>query len=155
SRRALIIGAKNLSVGDYSRIDAFCVVSAGSGGISIGAYVHIGAYASLQGSGAITIEDFSGLSSRVSIYSSNEDYSGAGLTNPTIHENLRKTYDAPVRVCRHAIVGCGSVILPGVTIGNSAAVGALSLIRKNVEDFAIVAGNPAKKIGQRSRGHLE
>ena len=53
------------------------------------------------------------------------------------------------------VVGTGSVVLPGVTIGQGAAIGALSLIRKDVEAFAIMFGNPAKKIGERGRSMLE
>jgi galactoside O-acetyltransferase len=62
---------------------------------------------------------------------------------------------APVTIGRHAIIGCGAVILPGVTIGEGAAVGALSLVTKDVPPFTIVAGTPAKVIGQRKRDLLE
>ena len=54
----------------------------------------------------------------------------------------------------HVIVGSGSVILAGVTIGDSSAVGALSLVKQDVEPFSIVAGIPARLIRERDRGHL-
>ena len=44
-----------------------------------------------------------------------------------------------------------AIILPGVTIGDGAVVGAGAVVTKNVEPFAIVAGNPARKIGERDR----
>lgn len=43
-------------------------------------------------------------------------------------------------------VGAGSIILTGVTIGNGAIVAAGSVVTKDVPDFAIVAGNPAKVV---------
>ena len=46
-------------------------------------------------------------------------------------------------------IGCNSVVLPGVTIGDGAIIGAGSLVNKNVEAYAIVAGNPLRQIGSR------
>jgi acetyltransferase-like isoleucine patch superfamily enzyme len=46
-------------------------------------------------------------------------------------------------------IGHGALILSGVHIGNGAVIGAGSVVNKNVEDFAIVAGNPAKFIRYR------
>jgi acetyltransferase-like isoleucine patch superfamily enzyme len=44
-----------------------------------------------------------------------------------------------------------AVVLPGISIGDGAVVGAGAVVTKNVEPYAIVAGNPARKIGERSR----
>ena len=72
--------------------------------------------------------DFSGLSSRITIYSSNDDYSGNNMTNPSIPTEFTNVTHADVIIKKHAIIGSGSVILPGVTIEEGAAVGALSLV---------------------------
>jgi acetyltransferase-like isoleucine patch superfamily enzyme len=53
----------------------------------------------------------------------------------------------PTRVKQRASVGSGAVILPGIVIGKSALIGAGSVVTKDVPDFAIVAGNPARLIG--------
>lgn len=53
----------------------------------------------------------------------------------------------PVRVCTGAAVGAGSVLLPGVTVGPWALVGAGSVVRADVPAHALVAGNPARLIG--------
>ena len=48
-------------------------------------------------------------------------------------------------------IGYRAIILPGITIGEGAVVGAGAVVTKNVEPFSIVAGNPARKIGERNR----
>jgi acetyltransferase-like isoleucine patch superfamily enzyme len=77
------------------------------------------------------------------------------MTNPTVPEELAGVTSAPVTVGRHAIIGAAAVILPGVTIGTGAAVGAQSLVRRDVADFTIVGGVPARILGERSRRLLE
>ena len=72
------------------------------------------------------------------------------MTNPTIPEKFRKVRAGAVCVQKHGLIGCGSVIMPGVTIGLSASVGALSFVNKSVPDFAIVSGNPVRLIGKRN-----
>jgi galactoside O-acetyltransferase len=146
SDRASFYGVARISVGNNVRIDDFCVIAAGEGGISIGNHVHIAVCASLIGAGKITISDFSGVSSRVSIYSSSDDYSGATMTNPTVPSQFTGVTHADVFLGRHVIVGSGSVILPGVTIEEGAAIGALTLVNKNCESFGIYMGNPARSI---------
>ena len=155
SDRASIYGASRIVLGNNVRIDDFCVLAAGVGGISIGNYVHIAVGSSLIGAGKITMSDFSGLSSRISIYSSSDDYSGATLTNPTVPTELTGVTHADVFLGKHVIVGSGSVILPGATLEEGVAIGALSLVHKRCEAFGIYAGNPARRIKERKRDLLE
>lgn len=153
SRHALFFAPERIQIGAYSRIDAFAVLAAGAGGIRIGRNVHISAQATVLGAGAVDIEDFCTISVRCSIFSSNDDYSGATLTNPTVPIELRGVVTAPVRIATHAVVGAGSVILPGVTIGESSAVGALSVVKQDVPAFTIAAGAPARVVGRRGAEH--
>jgi acetyltransferase-like isoleucine patch superfamily enzyme len=46
-------------------------------------------------------------------------------------------------------LGMGSIILPGVTVGRGSQVGAGAVVTKDVEPYAVVAGVPARKIGER------
>lgn len=154
SEWARFYGASRIVLGNHVRIDDFCVLSAGRGGIRIGNHVHIAVHCSLIGQGEIELDDFSGLSSRVSIYSSSDDYSGESLTNPTVPPELKNVIDAPVRLGRHVIVGSGSVILPGATLAEGAAIAALSLVNRDCQAFGIYAGNPARRIKERSRALL-
>lgn len=146
SDKASIYGASRISVGDNTRIDDFCVLSAGEGGIFLGRNIHIAVFCSLMGQGKIEMKDFSGLSSRVAVYSSSDDYTGRSLTNPTVPEKYKKVAHGPVILGKHVIVGVGAVILPNVEIADGSAVGALSMVTKNVEAGIIVSGVPAKKV---------
>ena len=155
SERASFYGASRISIGSHVRIDDFCVLSAGVGGISIGKHVHIAVYSSMIGAGEIKLSDFCNVSSRVSIYSSSDDYSGATMTNPTVPTEYTGVTHADVFLGKHVIVGSGSVILPGVTLEEGVAVGALSLVTNNCIAFGIYAGNPARHISERKRDLLE
>jgi acetyltransferase-like isoleucine patch superfamily enzyme len=59
----------------------------------------------------------------------------------------------PVRVCAWADIGVNAVILPGVTIGKGAIVGAGAVVTQDVPPFAIVAGVPAKLVRYRAENH--
>ncbi|MGE5072408.1 MAG: acyltransferase, partial [Anaerolineae bacterium] len=56
------------------------------------------------------------------------------------------SHQGSVTVCADAWVGTGAVLLPGVTIGEGAVVGANSVVTKNVPPYTVVGGVPAKKI---------
>jgi len=95
--------------------------------------------------------DYSGLSQRVNILSSTDDYSGVAMTNPTVPTQFTNVTSAPVTLGLHVIIGAGSVVLPNVDIGGGAAIGAMSLVKKDIPPFEIWAGNPIRKIRNRNR----
>ena len=55
----------------------------------------------------------------------------------------------PITIGKNAFIGARAMILPGVSIGDHAIVGAMSVVSKDVPDHQIVAGNPAKKIAEK------
>ncbi|MDN8555950.1 acyltransferase [Citrobacter werkmanii] len=155
SDKASIYGASNIHIGNNVRIDDFCILSAGKGGIEIGSYIHIAVYSSLIGAGKIMLSDYSNISSKVAIYSSNDDYSGEYMTNPMVPENYTNVTNADVAIGKHVIIGSGTVVLPGVTLHEGVAIGALSLVTKDCQAFGIYAGAPAKKIKKRKKRLLD
>ena len=153
-RAANVYGLDRLFLGDDVTIDAYVSLIA-SGEIRIGSNVHIGAYCHLSGGEGIVMEDFSGLSQGVRIYTRSDDYSGRSLTNPTTPDDLKTIARGAVRLGRHVIVGANSVILPGVTIGEGSAVGALSLVNRSLPPWEIWGGIPARRLGARDRRLLD
>ncbi|GHD78411.1 acyltransferase [Vogesella fluminis] len=155
SDKASIYNPQNISIGNNVRIDDFCIISAGHGGVSIGNYVHVAAYSSLIGSGKISLSDYSGLSSRVSIYSSNDDYTGDRMTNPTVPPKYTGVISADVFIGKHVIIGNGSIILPGISLNDGSVIAALSLVNKDCEPFKIYGGVPAKPLKERKKNLLD
>ena len=153
SRHAILFRPERIAIGDRTRVDAFCILSAGPGGIDIGRNVHVSAYSAILGKAKVEIGDFATVSARCLIFSSSDDYSGATMANATIPDAYRDATDAPVAIHAHALIGAGSILLPGVTIGASACVGAASLVKADVAPFDMVAGVPARIIGQRRPEH--
>lgn len=149
SRKASIYGAENMIIGSNVRIDDFCILS---GHIEMGNYIHIAAYAALYGgTDGIFISDYAGISSRTSVYSVSDDYSGVAMTNPMIPEEYRNIESASVSIGKHVIVGASCVILPGVVLAEGVAVACMSMVNKKLEAWNIYAGIPCRKIKERSR----
>lgn len=149
SRKASIYNPQDISIGSNVRIDDFCILS---GKIDIGNYVHISAYSALYGGGkGIYINDYVGISSRVTIYALSDDYSGACLTNPMISNEYRKVIEGPVIIEKHVIIGSTSVVLPNVTLKEGSAFGSLSFINHDSQEYSINVGIPFKKIKNRNK----
>ena len=153
SNRASIYNADQIEIGDYSRIDDFCVIS---GRVVIGRNVHISPFCLVAGGEkGIIFDDFSGLAYHVQVFTQSDDYSGRSLTNPTVPDIFKKEIKKPVFIQRHCIVGAGSIIMPGVTLREGTSVGAMSLVRKTTEAWSIYVGNPAKKLKERKKDMLD
>ena len=93
--------------------------------------------------------DFAGLSGGVRVYTGDEDYLGGCLTGPTVPSPYRCLVRSCVRIGKHAIVGSNTVILPGVEIGEGAAIGANSLVPKSCDPWTVYFGSPARPIKRR------
>lgn len=114
-------------------------------GCKLGKNVNIGwdVYFDVHHAHLINIEDDVWIASRalllchrrdMSVYYKNERY------------NDLPYHKLPITIKKGACVSMGSMIMPGVTIGEGAVVGAYSLVTKDVPAWTVVAGNPAKVI---------
>ena len=144
SRKASLYGVGNISIGNHVRIDDFCILS---GNITIGNYVHVNPYTGIYaGKAGVTLDDFANLASRITIYAVSDDYSGAFMTSPLLPEEVTNIKQAPVHVNKHVIIGTCSAILPGVTIGEGAVIGAGAVVTRDVPAYSVAVGAPAKVI---------
>lgn len=76
------------------------------------------------------------------------------VTNPRSEINRHALYE-PIRIRRGASIGANATIVCGVTVGRYAFIGAGAVVTKNIPDYAMVVGCPARLIGYVSRhGHL-
>lgn len=149
SRKASLYDIENIEIGNNVRIDDFCILS---GKVALSNYIHISAYSALYGGKTgIIMNDYSGMSARTIIYAENDDYSGEWMSNSMLDEKYRNVYRKKVVIGKYVQIGSGSIILPGSFIGEGAAIGAMSLVKDNIQDWIIAAGIPAKFIRKRKK----
>jgi len=117
-----------------------------SGYLKIGSYIHIGDYCHLTCSGGVTLDDFSGFSQGVRIYSASSDFSGKTLTSPTVPQEYLNVTKKSISIGKHVVIGSGSVVLPGVSIAEGSTVGALSLITKSLGSWGSLLWCTCQKI---------
>lgn len=107
--------------------------------ITIGKGTIIGDNAFLDGRDHLTIGNHVDIASGVYIYNSEHD-----INSEDFH-----AVNGPVEIGDYVFIGPRAIILPKVTIGKGAVIAAGAVVTKDIEDFAIVGGVPAEKIGER------
>lgn len=112
--------------------------------LKIGKGTIIGDKAILDARNEINIGENVNLSSNVQIWTEQHDH-----RDPLFRCNSDKSFK--VTIMDRSWLGPNVTVLPGVTIGEGAVVAAGSVVTKSVDSFTIVAGIPAKKIGDRNR----
>jgi acetyltransferase-like isoleucine patch superfamily enzyme len=149
-RHAVLYSPQSLSVGNHVRIDDFTIIS---GNVTLGDYIHVSQFCGLYGGEAgIEMEDFSGLSSKCSVYAVSDDYTGGSMTNPMVPLAYRPgMISRPVRIRKHAVIGCNSVVLPGVVVEEGTSVGSMTLCNKSTEPWSVYMGIPARRTGERKK----
>jgi acetyltransferase-like isoleucine patch superfamily enzyme len=142
-----------MELGDFTRIDDFCVIS---GRVIFGKYNHITPMCLVAGGEpGIEFADFCTLAYGVKIFAQSDDYSGATLTNSLVPKKFKNEKFAKVILERHVIVGAGAVVMPGVTITEGCSVGAMALLTKSTEPWGIYAGVPAVRVKERKQDLLD
>lgn len=153
SKKASIYGAENISIGNNVRIDDFVILS---GCITIGNYVHVSASSILLSKEeGIFIEDFCALSVGCKVLGSSDDFKGEALVGPCIKMEYRKIISKPIRLGKHSLLGCGSIILPGGNLAEGVSVGASSLIIRETKPWGVYFGIPAKRMMERNKNILK
>ena len=133
-----IIDPEHTVLGSHVIIDDFVFLGTHQD-LVIGNYVHIAGHSSITGGGCCVMCDFSGLSGGVRVITGSDDFLGGGLTNPTVPAELRAVRRGTVLIGAHAIIGANAVILPDVKVAEGAAVGAGSVVTKDLEPWGVYA----------------
>ncbi|WP_367773606.1 acyltransferase [Flavobacterium sp. WC2421] len=130
---------KNNTIGVFQKV--IIKTCAPYASIKIGSHVGVSG-ATISSISSITIGDNVLIGSGVLI-TDNDAHS----ISPEFRNDKNKILSKPIIIENDVFIGARSIILKGVTIGRGALIGAGSVVSKNVDAFAIVGGNPAKKIG--------
>jgi maltose O-acetyltransferase len=107
--------------------------------IDVGNDTIIGDHCFLDGRARLKIGSHTDIASGVLIYNSKHD----------INDPEFKALELPVEIGDYVFIGPRALIMPGIKIGKGAIVAAGAIVTKNVADYQIVAGVPAKMIGER------
>lgn len=113
------------------------------GRVSIGNGCTFSSFVVLDGHDTITIGDNCLFALRVTVSTATHDYTRSPMKNVTMTK--------PVVIGSDVWFGVGATVLPGITIGDGAVVGAHALVTRDVPPYAIVVGVPAKIVRYRER----
>ena len=100
------------------------------------------------------MEDYSGLSPRCTIFSATDDFSGQYLVGPMVKQEFTNIQGGKVIIKKYSQIGANCVIFPNLTIGEGVAIGAMSLINKNLISWGVYTGIPVKRLKNRSKDLL-
>ena len=127
-----------VKIGQGSTIHMWCSFFE-PGNVTIGSDTIVGDHAFLDGRDKIIIGDHVDIASQVMIYNSQHD----------IDREDFNAFTKPVVIGDYTFIGPRSIILPGVKIGKGAVVAAQAVVTKDIPDYAVVGGIPAKYIRER------
>lgn len=139
-----------VSIGDNCIIDDFTYISTA---LELADNVHLSAGCKIIGGrrAVVTFAQYATLSPGVVLAAGSDDYV-SGIATPLVPMEVKGNAQIGyIHLEKHSIVGSNSVVLPNVTFGEGAAVGALSLVKYDLNPWTLYAGIPAKKIKSRNR----
>lgn len=110
----------------------------------LGDYVGVGVGAYFTAGGGIYIGNYVGIGPDVKIWSSNHIYK-----DPHTPWRYQGSELKPVHIGNDVWIAAGSIIKPGISIGDGAIIGAGTVLSKSIPPYAIVSGNPGRVVGWR------
>ncbi len=153
SRNAMLYHPEKLVLGHDVRIDDFTIIS---GNVRLHNFVHLSQFCGLYGDEAgIEIEDYTAVAAKCSIYAVSDDYVGANIPTPMVPMKYKTMIQKPVHIGKYSILGANTVILPGVTVKEGTTVGAMSLCNKDLDEWSVYVGIPARKVRNRDKKLLD
>lgn len=150
---AKIINPQCAEIDDNTIILDFVFIDA-SKSLKIGKYCNIAWHCLIEGAAHVEIGDRCFLGPGSKILGSTYEFQGFYASEHLPIETCAIQY-GDIKICDDAYVGANSVVMPGVTIGEGALVGANSLVDRNLKPWGIYHGNPVKLVGWREKPTVE
>lgn len=149
SDHAIIKHPQLCRIGNHVAIDNVTFNTA----VHIGDYIHIAPYVCIIGGKTVTVtfEDFTFVAAGTKIVAGSDDYTGLGLVSPVVPTEYRHIVFKDITFKRFAGCGVNCSIMPGVTLGEGAILGANSLATKDLEPWTIYVGSPARPVKARKK----
>jgi galactoside O-acetyltransferase len=144
-----------VSIGDNVIIDDFTYIACE---LEIDSYAHVSANTDfIGGAGKVVIGKFAGVSAGCKIVTGTSDYLGGELSLPTLPSEFSEgSIIEPVIISDFALLGCNTVVLPGVIIPEGMATGALSLVlKRKYNSWSLYIGRPCKFYYKRDKTAIE
>jgi galactoside O-acetyltransferase len=148
-----ILDPEVISIGSHVIVDDFVLIQGGKG-VEIGDHVHVSSFTSIVGGGSAVIGDHCSLPSGCRIVTGTDLADGSGLTNSTIPDKYRAVERGHVELGSHVLLGSNVVVHPGVTIGTGTVVGSGSVVTRDLPEWSICLGAPARIIRERPREEI-
>ncbi|QHS57383.1 acyltransferase [Mucilaginibacter sp. 14171R-50] len=129
----------NFELGAYSVIEDFSAINNGVGDVIIGHHTGVGLSNTIIG--PVTIGNYVTMAQHIVLSGLNH-----GFEDVTLSPRLQKVVTRQITVCDDVWIGANSVITAGVTIGRHSVIGAGSVVTKDIPEYCVAVGNPAKVI---------
>ena len=136
-----------MTIGNKTLISKGSVIQAKNGPLHIGDECDIGAHVIITSISTITLEDNVLIAGNC--YIGGARYNLDDLETPIMYQGIYSR--GPITIGASTWIGASSTILDGVTVGKGCVIGAGAIVTKDVPDYAIVVGSPAKIIGTRKK----
>jgi acetyltransferase-like isoleucine patch superfamily enzyme len=139
-----------VEIDDNVRICDFVFIWGGKG-VKIGKYTDMQPHVSIWGGGEITIGDYVSVGLSSVLLTATYDYKGGLRMVDGLSEEETHALYGKLTIGNDVYIGANSTLMPDITIGDGAIIGAGSVVTKSIEPYGIYVGVPAKKIGERPR----
>lgn len=144
----VVLRPENVMFGSGCRVDSFVKIEGGQG-VVFGRYVHVSSFAHVNiGGGRLTVGEGSALASGCRVFGGSNT-GAAPYPSSAAPADLQHVERAASRIGRGVFVCAGATVLPGLTIGDYAVIGAGAVLTRDVKPYEVWAGVPAVRIGDR------